>query len=487
MRILLIQPSEFSGKRISPAYEKYGKFKARKNPFLMRPICLPPLGLLYVASAIKHARHEVEILDAYTLQLSTAETVNEAVFRKPHIIGISLYTLFLREVYLLTKELKKVLKIPIILGGPHVSAMPGKTMEEFTDIDYLMTGWADFSIVDFLDLFSGTINVQTVPGLWYRAGHSVKKNREAAFPENLDDIPIPERSIIKDMYDSKMYNNITIPNRKIDVLLTSRNCPFSCKFCQNLTGHKYLPHSPERVIQELDYIASMGTISVEIMDDIFTVDRARVNRIFELIALKNYNLDFRIRSRVTLVDREFLEKFKRIGGRAVSYGMESGSDTVLKLMNKGTNVDANERACLMTKEAGLICQSTWLFGWPGETREALEETFKCIGKILPHTINFCSLIPLPGTTVYDEAKANGALTHDWSVHNTKEPYIRTAAWPELGPLIQVLCYKSFFVQIHPRYLWQTLQLIIRLRNYRLVLYGFKLIFITIAAFLKEFP
>jgi anaerobic magnesium-protoporphyrin IX monomethyl ester cyclase len=475
MKVLLVQPSEFSDDIITPQYKKYGTLKVVKKPTKIRPMCLPPLGLLYVASAIKRNNHDVSILDAHTLQLTNKEIVQEIVSFKPDIVGISLFTIFLRDAYLLTKSLRNALNVPIVVGGPHVSAMPEKTLEEFKDVDFLMLGWADFSIVDFLNMLSGKVDKESVPGLCYRANNAIIKNQEAALPSNLDDIPMPDRSIIDNMYNASLYYNITISNRKIDVLLTSRNCPFNCKFCQNLTGHKYLPHSPERVIEEIDYIASKGRTSIEIMDDTFTVNRKRVEKIFDLIESKNYNLDFRIRSRVNLVDKDLLKRFKHIGGRAVSYGMESGSDAVLKLMSKGTTVASNKAACLATKGVGLLCQSTWIIGWPGESLKDLEETFRFIRKYLPNTFNICFLIPLPDTTIYEEAKKNGTLDKDWSVHNTSWPFIRTEQWPEFPPLVRFLIRKTLFAQINPRYLLQTASFIIRSRNFGLSLYGLKLI------------
>jgi anaerobic magnesium-protoporphyrin IX monomethyl ester cyclase len=329
-------------------------------------------------------------------------------------------------------------------------------------------------VIDFLNMLNGKTVKESVPGLCYRATNAIIKNQEAVLPSNLDDIPMPDRSIIDTMYDANLYYNVTISNRQIDVMLTSRNCPFNCKFCQNMTGHKYLPHSPERVIEEIDYIVSKGRTSIEIMDDIFTVNRKRVERIFDLIESKKYNLDFRIRSRVTLVDKDLLKRFKDIGGRAVSYGMESGSDAVLKLMNKGSTVAANKAACLATKKLGLMCQSTWIIGWPGECLEDLEETFRFIRKYLPHTFSICFLIPLPGTTIYEEAKKDGTLDKDWSVNNTTWPFIRTKQWPEFHLLLRVLVRKTFISQINPRYLLQTALFILRSRNIGLGIFGFKL-------------
>ncbi|MCY2987483.1 MAG: radical SAM protein [Planctomycetota bacterium] len=476
MKVLLIQPSEFADDTITPEYKKRGRLKVLAKSVIMRPACLPPMGLLYVANSIKRANHEVAIIDAVTLQLTNREIVQEIVHWTPDLVGISLYSWRLREAHSLTASIKKALRIPIVLGGPHPTALPDETLAEFKDADFLLTGWADFSIINFLDMLEGRTGQTTVPGLCYRANNTITKNSPSTLPSNLDEIPFPDRSVIDYMYDNDLYYNITTPNRKIDIIMTSRNCPFTCRFCQNLTGHKYLPHSPEHVIEEIDYLVSRGVSSIEIMDDTFTVNRKRVEKIFDLIESRHHGLDFRIRSRVNLIDKQLLHRFKRIGGRAVSYGLESGSDAVLGLMHKQTTVADNAAACLATKEAGLICHSTWLFGWPGESLEDIDCTFEFIKQYLPTTFNIGVLIPLPGTPIYDEARENGTLDKDWSVTNTSLPYVKTALWPNRADLVRLLDRKMFYLQINPRYLWQTMLLIVRFRNTRLFSYGANVVF-----------
>ena len=134
MKVFLIQPSELSSDEITNEYKNHGRVKVLqdKNRY-NRIITLPPLGLMYLAAPLLRKGHKVKILDAYTLQLNNGEIVQEAIAFQPDIIGISFYSRFIKVVYLLTQKLKATLKVPILLGGAHPTAMPDKVLEEFED------------------------------------------------------------------------------------------------------------------------------------------------------------------------------------------------------------------------------------------------------------------------------------------------------------------------------------------------------------------
>ncbi|MFC1706936.1 B12-binding domain-containing radical SAM protein, partial [Planctomycetota bacterium] len=311
MRILLIQPSEFSSAEISPAYMKGGKFKLlRDRSRYQRILTLPPLGLMYLATPLLEADHEVAILDAYTLQLSTGEVLQEAIRFNPDLIGISLYSRFLHIVYQLTKKLKATLNVPIVLGGAHPTAVPDKVLTEFTEVDYVIRGWAEYSLTQLAGFLSQNASIDSVEGLAYRKNGSFIMNPEAELPKDLDEIPMPDRDLLQDMYDNHMYSNITSSRRNMDVLLTSRNCPFSCRFCFQHWRSSYHLHSPDRVLAEISQMAERGIDAIEIMDDNFTLNKRRVN---EILVLHHGSL---------LVHQ--LEHCITAGLHAVVYGSDTG-------------------------------------------------------------------------------------------------------------------------------------------------------------------
>src|SRR3990172_2438449 len=131
----------------------------------------------------------------------------------------------------------------------------------------------------------------------------------------------------------------------------------------------------------MDGMVARGIDAIEIMDDTFTFNRRRADQILDRIIEKAWDLELRVHSRVDHIDMPLLRKLKRAGTRAISYGMESGSDPVLRLMRKKTTVAQNEEACRLTKKAGILCSTSWILGYPGETREMLEETFRFVARV----------------------------------------------------------------------------------------------------------
>jgi radical SAM superfamily enzyme YgiQ (UPF0313 family) len=470
MRILLIQPSWLNSLEVSSLYKKHGTFKVlRDRGEYATRIKLPPLGLMYLAAPLVNCDHQVRILDASTLELTNGETVREAIDFQPDLIGITLYSRFLKNVYILCGELKKKLSVPIVLGGPHVTVMPEKVLEEFESVDYLIGGWGEFSIGDFAEYLGQKVTADSVPGLCYRRSGAIVKNPPATIPENENDIPVPNRNLLNDMYEKKLYFNIMSRRRNMDVLITSRNCLFACNFC--FQSGKYYEHSAERVLKEIREMATRGVDAIEIMDDSFTLNRKRAERIVDGILEEGLDLEFRIRSRVNSLDERLLRKLKEIGTRSINFGMESGCDDLLKMMNKKTSVSQNENICRLTKKAGILCQTSWIIGYPGETRRMREQTLAFINRILPNTVTCNYLVPYPGTKVYQEARQNDTLVGEWSIHSD-DIYIAREEFPDIGE------YRSMVVEAQNNiltgfaFIIQTLKFLAGNLNHRLVIYGF---------------
>ena len=151
-------------------------------------------------------------------------------------------------------------------------------------------------------------------------------------------------------------------------------------------------------------------------------------------------------------------------------GMESGSPTVLDRMIKGTSLEKSIRACKLVMEGGVKLNTGWIVGYPGETPETVKETVDVILKIKPTTANIGSLIPYPGTAVYDEAKANGTLVGDWSVNNDTIPWVKlpwTKSYADLQAMTQWAKNKVYF---RPYYMYNFAKEIINSRNIWLAKY-----------------
>ena len=480
MKILLINFPINNEPAITSAYKKYGKLKvAYSGPQQFLEVVLPPIGLMHLAPPLLAAGHDVKILDAASLELTQGETIQELRDYGPELVGISIYYHNFREVYPLTQRIQEVTDAPIILGGPQASSIPEIILNEYDTVDYLIKGWAEWSIVPMIDMMFNGGSKDDVQGLCWLENGELKMNPPASLPKNLDELPFPARHLLQDEYDNHIYFNVLSRRKNMDILVTSRNCPFNCKFCYNVSGHGHYVHSPEYVIREMRELVNRGVNAIEIMDELFTANRKRVNKILDLIEQENFDLEFRIRSRVDHVDEELLHRLKKVGTRAVSYGMESGVDRVLGIMNKKTTAAQNEAACRMTKEAGLIAHSSWVMGHPGETDEEREQTFQFIRRVAPTTFNINILIPVPDTTYFNEAVEDGTIVGEWSVHAESFPYIQpTGDYRDIEHFTKVVHKRAFQEYRYWKFVLRTLKYLMFPPNIRLLKLGMKMFFLS---------
>jgi len=423
-----------------------------KRPDEIQQKCFAPLGLLYLAASLKKAGHSAEIIDANALRLSddvVAEMVKRAA---PDIVGIPLLSEIFFPTYALVKRVKRAYpESRIVLGGVHASALPEKVLSEFRETDYILRGEADESIVRLCDAIGKNGPLSGVRGLCYRQDGKTIVTEPDSPINNLDSLPHPAKELIEDLYKKKRYYMVLMRPRPVDVIVTSRGCPFRCRFCCNISS-SYRARSPEDVLEEITAIRSRGIKSLDIADANFTFDRARAMRIFELIIKERLKISFRIKSRADSIDEALVKKAKDAGAYLISLGMESGSQDLLERMEKSATVDENTSACRMVMKAGLKLNTGWIVGFPGETKETVRETAAMIVRIKPTTANINILVPYPGTAVYEEAKHDGSLVGDWSIEKSETPWIRLPWTDSYKDLERAAQYVRRRVYYRPSYI-----------------------------------
>ena len=335
--------------------------------------CVPPINLMYLASSLLENGFDVKIIDANSLTHEKEEIISILKKYSPDLVGFNLCSELLKSVFDLTYLIKKELvNCKIVLGGPHASAMPLFTLQEFKYADFLLVGECDYTIVDLCKAIQKNKNFSIVKGIYYRINKTIKYNKHYPVIKELDRLPSPSRNLLKEAYDKKLYYSIMI-NKQIGLLVTSRGCPSNCFFCSRLCN-KYRTFSIERIINEINCIYSSGINYIEIFDDNFNIDFKKAERLFVQIKKEKIDISFRIKTKVNTVNKRVLELGKSAGLYAISYGMESGVQKILDNMNKGTTVQMNKKACMITKELGIKCYTNWLLGYPGETRKTIRQT-----------------------------------------------------------------------------------------------------------------
>jgi radical SAM superfamily enzyme YgiQ (UPF0313 family) len=386
-------------------------------------IRIPPVGLIAIGSYVHEKGYEVKIIDCRELIVANKtndyipivlKTIDE--FR-PDVIGINMLTATFDEATNISRELKnKYPNLLIIAGGPHPSVEPELTFQQNQYIDAICIGAGEEVCLDILD----GKKTSAIPGLMRRDHTDRYEQRKVEM--DLDKYPFPNYSLANADYTTLTVNTLTGWCFRGLPAISSRSCPYSCKFCASDWSKPFRFHSPEYVIEMVKYLSTFNIDVIPFMDDTISIVKERLHKICRgFIKAKLFyphtHLRWYAQMRADQMDPDTLKLMKEAGCFGVSFGAESGSDRMLKIINKRTTVELNTRVSKYIEEAGLYLAASFMLGIPGETEADMEETITFMKKLPTHAKGFGSFRPLPGSPFYDEFIANGTLKKeelDWS-------------------------------------------------------------------------
>lgn len=376
----------------------------------------PPLHLCILATSIEDAGHEARVFDFAGSFAEIGDYFKEVAAFAPHVIGLTSYTPYIKSFHRLTRELRRA--VPdgtlMVVGGPHPTVWPQWTLEKMPQFDYAVCGEADRAMGRLVQMLDGKASAESVPGLVAREDGRIRVNPRDEIVA-LDSLPQVRRSFLDRYYKRQMYWDMAA-RAPLDMMITSRGCPYSCTFCFKVEK-KWRFRGAEHVLAEFEELARRGVRSVHVQDDAFTANRKRCLEICRGLISARFRFELKVRSRVNNVDADLLAVMKKAGVRQIIYGIESGSQKILDVMNKKATVEMNRKTIELTKKAGIACYADIMLGMPGEDRDTIDETIAFLLSTKPIVGYIPVLYPLPGTRVYEEAKAQGALVGDWDVES----------------------------------------------------------------------
>jgi anaerobic magnesium-protoporphyrin IX monomethyl ester cyclase len=362
-------------------------------PFSMIPVVMAtpliPLGPAYIAASLEQAGYDVKVVDCTFMdqnkfdpwRVKLAEAIKED---SP--------------------------ETPVILGGPHVSALPRRTLRECGDIDAAILGEGERTFTEFLgQLFSDGIGpkMESLSGVAYRHRGEAVGATEPVYVEDLDALPSPARHLFPLSEYVKWSKNFEARRTPVASMITSRGCPHSCTFCTRVNnGVRHRARSPGSVVREMEELKEMGFNEVQIVDDNFTHDRERVHEISRLIRERGLDLTFQLANgmRVDHVTQEFMQTMYNAGFYSIHFGVESGDDRILRDIQKGITVDQVREAVRITRDIGYALNLFFVIGLPGSTLESEERTLALMEELgLPVTYSVCT--PYPGSPLWEQMGA----------------------------------------------------------------------------------
>ena len=407
------------------------------NPKFHLPIdtrTTPHLGLAYLGAVSERRGDNVKIYDADIEEESLPEVL--AGFR-PDIVGITANTPQVHQAWRTAGEIKAVMDVPVVIGGPHPSVLDEESALR-PEIDVVVRGegedvWVKLcDIVEHLratrpdfhseDLRTPGIGLpEDLFGITYQTPDGeVRRHAEAPPIADLDSLPWPAYHLFK----MHLYTNLQPATDHVDgarsfSIMTSRGCPYRCTFCsQSIMPQKWRCRSAENVIEEWAHLVNdLGAQEIGVLDDSANIRVGRLHELCDLLIERQLNhvpWIFVNGIRANLASKDLLAHMKAAGLKRTAFGVETGDPDMLISIDKRIDHDTIRAAFKNAKEVGIETIGFFIIGLPGDTRESMQRTIDFAIEVDPLIANFSMMTPYPGTIVYNQVREKGKLLiNDW--------------------------------------------------------------------------
>lgn len=396
------------------------------------PLPHPPLGLAYLAAVLEKHKFPVKILDALALGINKAKKKKGGFLKvglgkkeikkaitdfKPQLVGVwcgsTTHADDSHEVASWAKEVDP--KILVVFGGAHATLCPASVLED-ANVDLIVTGEGEITLLELVKRLEAGKSFSGLIGTCQRKRGKMVVNPRRKFIDNLDDLPLPARHLLP----MEVYLRGQAKTRDFSMrtprtaMLTSRGCVMNCYFCSVnvLYGRTWRPRSPESVVEEMEHLIEVyGVREFYMLDDNVAIDKKRVIKICELIGKKGLDIRWTCPSgtAIWMVNEEVLTKMKKSGVYRLTFGIESGCPKTLKTTRKPIMLDRVKKTIALCNQLGFWTASTFIIGFPKETREDIEET---INWVINSGLDFAAFYvatPYPGTDLRKEFVEEGLL------------------------------------------------------------------------------
>lgn len=352
---------------------------------------------------------------------------------RPELVGVSAFTTFAASAFHVAKLSKALFpECPVVLGGPHATVRAGEVLRICPSVDYVVRGEGEETLAELVDaLGTARPSPGSIRGLSYRSAGSIAHNLPRERCADLDRIPFPDRGLLM---NEKKYSS-----EDMGLIMSSRGCPYSCAYCAT-DARRVSYRSPDNVLAEIRAVKEKyGTTQFTFKDDSFTVSRKRVAELCTKLIDQKLRIRWECNTRVNLIDGDLLLLMKRAGCNFIKVGIESGSERVLKRMNKGITLDQARRAAGLLRRSGIHWTAYFMMGVPGETEEDVNRTVDLLYEIRPDTALIGVYEPFPGTAMFDDGIRRNLVRADMSLEDfytmlpnhyyRKDPAVQTDGMP----------------------------------------------------------
>jgi anaerobic magnesium-protoporphyrin IX monomethyl ester cyclase len=414
----------------------------------------PPLGTLYAAAFIRQRGYDVALFDAMLAESETEwaaalhrEQPRYAVLFEDNFNYLSKMCLLrMREAAYLMIAMARDAGCTIIVCGADASDHSAAYLEQ--GANFVIYGEGEQTLAELLDILTGRSDsaLSSVLGLSYRDEISGVQQTSSRRPDmrDLDSIPFPAW----DLVDIPRYRQIWHEHHGYYSMnmVTTRGCPFHCNWCAKpIWGQRYNARSAENVAAELKWLKSTyDPDHIWFVDDIMGLKPGWVEHFADLIEEYDARVPFKCLNRVDLLLRgNTIPALKRAGARTVWVGAESGSQKILDAMEKGTKVEQIYEVCRRLHAADIEVGFFLQFGYPGETRDDIEQTLQMVRDCRPDDIGMSVSYPLPGTSFHERVKHELGVKQNWLDSNDLAMLYRGTYSTEFYRQLHIVLHKEF--------------------------------------------
>ena len=385
---------------------------------------IPPIGALTIMSYLHEKKHAVELVDCRELivEYGTRDYIPIVLDRirtfRPDVVGFNILTAVVPEAMRISDAVREEFPdVYQLAGGTHPAVEPELTLQQMEGLDAICVGPGEEVC---LDVVEGN-RPQGIQGLFVRGAEEHFSPRPVEM--NIDKYPFPNYSLVNaEHYTVRNWKTTFYWLTKSLSAITSRSCPYSCKFCASDWSKPFRYHSAEYVVELVKYLASFDIDTISFWDDTLAFSKERMHDICTgLIKSELFQprgrLKWRGSSRANQIDKELLSHMRAAGCFHVSMGIETGSNRMLEVINKKSTVDVNRRACAMVQESNIDLGASFMVGIPSETADDMEKTLQFIKDIDCNATGGGCFRPLPGSPFYQSFVESGMMDKnciDWS-------------------------------------------------------------------------
>lgn len=357
----------------------------------------PPLGLGYLASALKMHGISFLLLDLYCTPMSLQELRTIITTEKPRMVCFMVYTESVSSTEIICKMIKLLdPSIITVAGGPHPT-FQATEMLDCLNLDFSVTHEGEETIIELWDEVQKDVpDFSRIKGIAYRENDVAIKTSERPPIKNIDQYDYPDRSIFPHI--ERYLEPSTI--------ISSRGCPGKCSFCggANIAGGIYRARSADSIKDEIVYLQKLFPNDVTIFwDDAFGFDTNRLNVLCDM--MQNItSFEWSCGMRVDRVTNDLLNHMRSAGCVKINFGVESGSQEILNQSNKGITLNQIRQAVQWACSVGIYNSCSMIIGHPNDTSDTIAQTLAFAEELLKNGATSCTfnaLVPFPGTWIFE--------------------------------------------------------------------------------------